>query len=141
MYVSVVEYNLPGILLVFSLCSNNTRYTSTNLACCSQSISFSTSSRLQKMEFCFPICLPFVSVLLLPTSTAAGPSPVPWLVQLLHWEQMADGAGAAAACALQRFPSDPGGSCPALQEHKANCAALLHPVSQSHSLGSLKISI
>lgn len=46
-----------------------------------------------------------------------------------------------AACALQRSPSDPGGSCPALQEHKANCAALLHPASQSHSLGSLKISI
>lgn len=59
----------------------------------------------------------------------------------LDSEQMADGAGTAVSYALQRFQSDLGVSCLALQEHKAKGAAVLHPMSQSHFLSSFKISI
>lgn len=70
-----------------------------------------------------------------------SPSPCPGCCRLLGLEQMADGAGTAASHALQRFQSDLGVSCLPLQEHRANGAAVLHPMSQSHFLSSLKIAI
>lgn len=138
MYVSVVEYNLPGILLYFFPLLKQYQ------------IHLNESGMLQPIHQLPCIEQTAENGILLshvpPGLTAAAPHEhkpflCPGCCGLLAWEQMAAGAGAAASCALQRFQSDPGASCPAQLEHKAKGAAVLHPVSQRHFSSSFKIYI
>lgn len=95
----------------------------------------------RKWNFAFPFASHLSHCCCSPRTHLQALPLCPGWCRLLDSEQMADGAGIAAAYALQRFQSDLGVSCLALQEHKANSAAVLHPMSQSHFLSSFKITI